>query len=233
MVVEPYRDQLLLLPRYLQQLVMESIGKATTRDGASVKQGLSVFGNKGSTDQHALVQQLHDGRDDFFVLFVRVLSARREPSQPIAHGATTAGFLDAMWQGTRDALSERGRPSLTLTLDRLDAHRVGVLVALFERAVGLYGELVDVNAYDQPGVEAGKEAAGTVIRLQEAVLSHLRAHAGRAMSADAIAVAVGRADDAERVFHLLCHGAANPDHGVVIASSDRGPDATFRLDRLD
>lgn len=229
MVVEAYRDQLLLLPRYLQQLVMESIGKASTRDGAAASQGLSVFGNKGSTDQHALVQQLRDGRNDFFALFVRVLASRERASLTLDHGATSADYLDAMWQGTRDALNERGRPTLTLTLDRLNAHRMGVLVALFERAVGLYGELVNVNAYDQPGVEAGKRAADAVIELQSQVLAHLRGLAGAARSADAIAAALNRPDDAERIYHVLRHAAANPDHGVTVVDAEAGPDTMFRV----
>ncbi|MCA9690728.1 MAG: glucose-6-phosphate isomerase, partial [Myxococcales bacterium] len=64
MVVLPYRDRLVLLSRYLQQLVMESLGKRLDRHGNTVHQGLVVYGNKGSTDQHAYVQQLRDGRDD-------------------------------------------------------------------------------------------------------------------------------------------------------------------------
>ena len=73
MVVLPYKDRLLLLGRYLQQLVMESLGKRLDLAGRRVDQGLTVYGNKGSTDQHAYVQQLRDGRNDFFALFVRVL----------------------------------------------------------------------------------------------------------------------------------------------------------------
>jgi len=70
MVVLPYKDRMLLLSRYLQQLVMESLGKEHDRQGRTVNQGLAVYGNKGSTDQHAYVQQLRDGRHDFFALFL-------------------------------------------------------------------------------------------------------------------------------------------------------------------
>ena len=75
MVVLPYKDRLLLLSRHLQQLVMESLGKELDRGGKSVHQGLTVYGNKGSTDQHAFVQELRDGRHDFFVTFVRLEGA--------------------------------------------------------------------------------------------------------------------------------------------------------------
>jgi glucose-6-phosphate isomerase len=165
MVVLPYRDRLEVFSRYLQQLVMESLGKRLDREGNVVHQGLAVYGNKGSTDQHAYVQQLRDGLDNFFVVFIEALD---EPSdiQPV-DGENPADFLAGFLQGTRSALCEGGRQSLTLTLERFDARSLGALVALFERAVGLYGEWINVNAYHQPGVEAGKTAAAQILTLQQ------------------------------------------------------------------
>src|SRR5262249_1150618 len=75
MVVLPYRDRLVLFSRYLQQLVMESLGKRLNLNGDRVDQGIAVYGNKGSTDQHAYVQQLRDGVNNFFVTFIRVLES--------------------------------------------------------------------------------------------------------------------------------------------------------------
>ena len=77
LVVLPYRDRLHLLSRYLQQLVMESLGKQLDRSGREVWQGLTVYGNKGSTDQHAYVQQLRDGRDDVLTTLITVLDDGR------------------------------------------------------------------------------------------------------------------------------------------------------------
>ena len=153
LVILPYRDRLILLSRYLQQLVMESLGKATDRHGQTVHQGLAVYGNKGSTDQHAIVQQLRDGRDDSLVHFVEVFDPGTEAHTEL--GDQLLGFL----MGTRQALAEAGRPSITLSLPKADAHGLGMVIALFERAVGIYAELVDINAYNQPGVEAGKRGA--------------------------------------------------------------------------
>ena len=73
MVVLPYKDRLLLFSRYLQQLVMESLGKRLNLKGERVDQGIAVYGNKGSTDQHAYVQQLRDGVNNFFAVFIRVM----------------------------------------------------------------------------------------------------------------------------------------------------------------
>ena len=164
MVVLPYRDRLEVFSRYLQQLVMESLGKKLDRSGQVVHQGLAVYGNKGSTDQHAYVQQLRDGIDNFFVTFIEVLE---DPGDiPPLEGENPGDFLDGFLQGTRSALTEEGRLNLSITLQRLDAASLGALIALFERAVGLYGELVNVNAYHQPGVEAGKKAAAALLELQ-------------------------------------------------------------------
>ncbi|MFM7311845.1 MAG: glucose-6-phosphate isomerase, partial [Cyanobium sp.] len=177
MVVLPYRDRLEVFSRYLQQLVMESLGKKLDRDGQVVHQGLAVYGNKGSTDQHAYVQQLRDGVDNFFVTFIEVLE---DPGDiPPLEGENPGDFLDGFLQGTRSALTEEGRLNLSITLQRLDAHSLGALIALFERAVGLYGELVNVNAYHQPGVEAGKKAAAELLDLQarlEEAMGHQREH---------------------------------------------------------
>jgi glucose-6-phosphate isomerase len=214
MVVLPYKDRLLLFSRYLQQLVMESLGKEKDLAGRSVRQGLAVYGNKGSTDQHAFVQQLRDGTPDFFVTFVRVLLDRDGPSLEVEPGATSGDFLDGLQLGTRRALHESGRPSLTLTIRELDPRNLGMLIALYERAVGLYAGLVGINAYHQPGVEAGKKAAAAVLELQRRVLRALAERGPAGATCEELAVAAGVPDDAETVFHVLERLSANPGRGV-------------------
>lgn len=157
LVVLPYKDRFALVGRYLQQLVMESLGKRCDRQGRVVHQGLVVYGNKGSTDQHAFVQQVRDGRDDVFVHFIETLDPG--PACPLPDGLDASDHLLGFLWGTRRALKEAGRPSITLTLPDAGARSLGVLIALFERTVGLYAEMIDLNAYNQPGVEAGKRAA--------------------------------------------------------------------------
>ncbi len=228
LVVLPYRDRLCLCSRYLQQLVMESIGKEKTRSGGVVHEGLTVYGNKGTTDQHSFVQQLRDGCHDFFVLFIEVLRHRAEKSVVVEPDAATGDYLHAFLHGTRDALWEKGRESMTLTLDDVHARSVGALIALFERTVGLYAELIDVNAYDQPGVEAGKRAAAKVIDLQRRALAHLRTHPGTTMTADDLAAAIGDPDAAEVLFHILTHVAANDDHGLSRCDADGSVNARFQ-----
>ena len=106
MVILPYKDRLELFSKYLQQLIMESIGKELDLDGNVVNQGIAVYGNKGSTDQHAYVQQLREGVNNFFVTFIRVLTDRNGFSMEVEEGITTGNYLDGFYQGTRKALYE-------------------------------------------------------------------------------------------------------------------------------
>lgn len=228
MVVLPYKDRLLLFSRYLQQLVMESLGKERDRDGKAVNQGISVYGNKGSTDQHAYVQQLREGVNNFFVTFVEVLRDREGGSMKVEPDTTSGDFLAGFLQGTRRALYENGRESLTITVEKLDASTIGVLIALFERAVGLYASLVNINAYHQPGVEAGKQAAGGVLKLQKHILDYLRNWKGAALTAEEIAAAIGHPDEAETVFKVLLHASSNMDHGIAIEKGENVWDSRFK-----
>ena len=226
MVVLPYKDRFELFSKYLQQLVMESLGKELDLDGKVVHQGLAVYGNKGSTDQHAYVQQLRDGVANFFAVFIEVLRDRDGSSVEVEPGATSGDFLSGFFLGTRSALYESGRPSLTLTVPDASAFTVGMLIALFERAVGLYASLIHINAYHQPGVEAGKKAAASVLSLQRQAVAHLAANPGTAFSADALAAAIGNVDTAEMIFKICRHLAANR-RGVQTASGV-GLTATFQ-----
>jgi glucose-6-phosphate isomerase len=90
-----------------------------------------------------------------------------------------------------------------------------MLVALYERAVGLYAQLVRVNAYDQPGVEAGKKAAAAVLDLQRRLVEALAGRRGRGASASELAREVGAEAEAETAFWILDHLAANPGRGVM------------------
>jgi len=209
MVILPYKDRLELFSRYLQQLVMESLGKERDLDGRVVHQGIAVYGNKGSTDQHAYVQQLRDGVHNFFVTFIEVLKDRRGRSIEVEPGVTSGDYLVGFLQGTRRALYEKGRESITITVPDVSPQTVGKLIALYERAVGFYGTLVNINAYHQPGVEAGKQAAKAVLKLQRKILAHLKAQKGKAFTAEQIAEAVGAPEDAETAFKILQHLAAN------------------------
>lgn len=217
MVVLPYKDRLLLFSRYLQQLVMESLGKRLNLKGRRVDQGIAVYGNKGSTDQHAYVQQLRDGVNNFFAVFIRVLESGGS-AQEVEPGVTAGDYLHGFLLGTREALFENDRESMTITVPRVDARTVGALIALFERSVGLYAGLIDINAYHQSGVEAGKKAAASVLALQKKVVEAL---SSSPQTADQIAVSAGVREQTETVYLLLEHLAAN-GRARVAESDDPG-----------
>ncbi|RFC46072.1 MAG: glucose-6-phosphate isomerase [Verrucomicrobia bacterium] len=204
MVVLPYKDRLVLFSKYLQQLVMESLGKRHDLDGKEVHQGIAVYGNKGSTDQHAYVQQLRDGVHNFFVTFVEVRKDRSSAGFDVEPNTTTGDYLQGFLRGTRSALFDSGRESITVSLPEVSPEAVGALIALYERAVGFYGSLVHVNAYHQPGVEAGKKAASAVLSLQHQVLGALTKEAQTASEMGALLGA-----DPEDVYHVLQHLSAN------------------------
>ncbi|MFO1496815.1 MAG: glucose-6-phosphate isomerase [Verrucomicrobiota bacterium] len=227
MVVLPYKDRLELFSRYLQQLVMESLGKEKDLQGNVVNQGLAVYGNKGSTDQHAYIQQLRDGLPNFFVTFIRVLKDRDAKSFMVEPNTTSGDYLDGFFLGTRKALFENGRESITLTIGNVNPFSVGVLIALYERAVGFYASMVGINAYHQPGVEAGKKAAGQVLEIQSRILGFLDGQVGRAFGVSELTAGIG-CDDPETVFHVLEHLAANTDRGIVKATGKTPFESTYR-----
>jgi glucose-6-phosphate isomerase len=221
MVVLPYKDRLVLFSKYLQQLVMESLGKEHDLSGAVVNQGIAVYGNKGSTDQHAYVQQLRDGVNNFFATFIEVRKSRDAESMAVDPGFTSGDYLQGFLRGTRKALTEKSRESITLSIDEVNAFSLGMLIGLFERAVGFYASLVNVNAYHQPGVEAGKKAATEFLEQLARVEASL--HAG----IEGISVA-GLASqlelDAEDVFHMLNHLAANGRARMISAGDSPAGD---------
>jgi glucose-6-phosphate isomerase len=231
MVILPYKDRLALFSRYLQQLVMESLGKEKDLDGKIVHQGIAVYGNKGSTDQHAYVQQLRDGVLNFFVTFIEVRKDRLASGGrrfEVEEGITSGDYLQGFLRGTRSALYESGRESITMSIPEMNAFNIGALIALYERAVGFYASLVNINAYDQPGVEAGKKAATKLLQLQQQVREQLRAGAGK--TAEEIARSVDA--DPEDVFHALRHLASN-DSRIRVLPSDQPTDDQFSLAKSD
>ncbi len=222
MVILPYKDRLALFSKYLQQLVMESLGKEKDLDGKVVHQGIAVYGNKGSTDQHSYVQQLRDGVLNFFVTFIEVRKDRRRERVEVEDGITSGDYLQGFLRGTRSALYESGRESIAMSIPEVNALNIGALIALYERAVGFYASLVNINAYDQPGVEAGKKAATRLLQLQKQVSEKLTAESGK--TAEEIAQFIDA--EPEDVFHVLRHLASNDPH-IRITPGEQTVDDKF------
>jgi glucose-6-phosphate isomerase len=225
MVVIPYKDRLELFSKYLQQLLMESLGKEKDLEGKTVRQGISVFGNKGSADQHSYIQQLRDILDNYFLTFIEVL---QDPSMEVEPNTTLGDYLIGFLLGTRQALFEKDRESLTLTVRNVTPFSVGVLIALFDRAVGFYASLININAYNQPGVEAGKKAASAVINLELEIFQFLSKDKGAAYTVERISEGIHKPDEIETVFKICERLSANPSRGIQKKTGKNPFDAIYQ-----
>ena len=211
MVVIPYKDRLSLLTAYLQQLIMESLGKRMDFDDNVVRQGLTVYGHKGSTDQHSYIQQLRDGLQNFFVTFIEVLKDRKIAEREAIRPLTTGDYLEGFLLATREALAEEFCDTITITLGEINAASIGMLIALYERAVGFYAQFIHVNAYHQPGVEAGKKAAQFLLQVQE-TLDEIFASGEDNLTVERVEELLrerGKSVEFELVFKILEHLVAN------------------------
>ena len=214
MVVLPYKDSLALLPKYLQQLLMESLGKEKDLDGNVVHQGLAVMGNKGTSDQHSYCQQLVAGPDNVFVCFIEVLKDRKGSSPDVGNSSTSGDYLNAFMLGTEKALQDHGKHTMSLTIEDVDAYSLGMLISVFERAVSYYAAMINVNAYNQPAVEYGKKCAEEFIEIKNKALEALTQEP---QSPDAVAAKIGA--DSAAVYKLLRHAAAN---GAAVFDEETG-----------
>jgi glucose-6-phosphate isomerase len=228
MVMLPYKDRLELISKYLQQLLMESLGKELDLNGKVVRQGIAVLGNKGSTDQHSYLQQLLEGPDNFFVTFIEVLQDRNAGSPQIAEESTSGDYLQAFLLGTRKALSQKGRDSITITINEVSEFSIGVLVALYERAVSIYALLININAYHQPAVEMGKKVAGQVISLKNKAVAFLHNHQGQTYTVEELAKALGAEENTETLFKILQHVTHNPDHKIIVEKPAANSEDQYR-----
>ena len=160
---------------------------------------------------------------------IEVLKDRAGSSLEVEPGVTSGDYLQGFLLGTRDALSEKNRHSITITINEVTPKSVGLLIALYERAVGLYASLIGINAYHQPGVEAGKKAAGGIIALQLKIVSALKAAPGVAFTAESMAAKLGMPESTEPVYKILEHLAANPGKGVAKTTRKPWFDSTYVL----
>lgn len=164
-----YSQRLAALADWYAQLLAESIGKRRARDGREVFAGPTPVRALGVTDQHSQVQLYTEGPFDKWFTLLSVdepdhgveIPTAFEDLEGVAYlgGRTLKELFAAERDGARIALAEAGRPSATLQLSKVDPHQVGQLIALLEISVALMGEHYGVDAFDQPGVEAGKIAA--------------------------------------------------------------------------
>lgn len=168
-VMMPYADSLKLISDWYAQLWAESLGKNITLDGKPVNVGQTPVKTLGVTDQHSQLQLYTEGPYDKVITFLKVEKFRSETR--VAHGCEeykTISFLggkshnqliEAEREGTEYALYKSGRMSQTIILPEVSAHTVGQLLYFFELVTAYTGALLNIDAFNQPGVEESKLAA--------------------------------------------------------------------------
>ena len=172
-VMMPYADSLKLMADWYAQLWAESLGKNETLDGEKCHVGQTPIKTLGVTDQHSQLQLYTEGPFDKALTFLKVESFRATTAIP--HGCDdipTIAFLggkshnqliEAERKGTEYALYKSGRMSQTITLPEVNANTVGQLIYFFELVTAYSGALLNINTFNQPGVEESKIAAYAVM----------------------------------------------------------------------
>jgi len=166
-VMFPYSYQLKDLADWYRQLWAESLGKQQDLDGQPVVVGPTPIRALGATDQHSQVQLYREGPNDKVFIFLEVVRFARDVKIPRAGntppalqylaGASLGRLLNAEKRATELALVASQRPCLTIRFPRVDEQSVGQFIMLWEAAAAIMGGLLNINPYDQPAVQLGKE----------------------------------------------------------------------------
>jgi glucose-6-phosphate isomerase len=166
-VAFPYSNYLWGTAFWFRQLWAESLGKATNRKGRNVNVGQTPVAALGTTDQHSQVQLYMEGPNDKVFTFWAVNKFSEQGRIPkvktgfesfdYLSGKSLAKLIDAERRATAAALTENKRPNCTFTLDRIDEEHVGAFLQLMEFETAFMGELLNINAFNQEGVELGKK----------------------------------------------------------------------------
>ncbi|MBI5414405.1 glucose-6-phosphate isomerase [Candidatus Peregrinibacteria bacterium] len=165
-VMMPYAQKLFRFADWYRQLLAESIGKEKNENGEKVHTGLTPVNALGVTDQHSQAQLYMEGPNDKFILFLEVEKFEKDIEIPLpkefhdsVHFLENTSFAKLMRvekKATADALTEYGKPNITVHIPEISEEHLGELFLLFEGAIAFLGEYFGINAFDQPGVELSK-----------------------------------------------------------------------------
>ena len=164
-VMMPYSSRLKYISDWYVQLWAESLGKNKDKDGNDVHVGPTPVKALGATDQHSQIQLYNEGPNDKLINFIRVEEFDRNLEIPNIFEYTGIGYLggktinrliNAEADSTRVALSDYGRPTVTISVPKIDAYNIGQLLYMFEVQTAITGELYHINTFNQPGVEQAK-----------------------------------------------------------------------------
>ena len=167
-VMMPYADSLKYVADWYCQLWGESLGKEKDVDGNIVNVGQTPLKCLGATDQHSLIQLFNEGPYDKVITFLEVANYRTDifipagcdkvPDVNFLCNNTMGTLLSNELYATKYALTKRGRSNFTITLDKVDEYHIGALLYMLQMQTAYIGVMLNINAYNQPGVEGGKNA---------------------------------------------------------------------------
>lgn len=162
-VVMPYSDRLKLVPDFFAQLWAESLGKKFNRKEEIVYAGQTPIKTLGVTDQHSQLQLYSEGIRDKIIMFITVASSDMDekiteavPFAEHLQNASLKSLLDFEYDSTSYSLTTLDRPNYTIVLDKVDEFNMGKLIFFMEMMTAFMGEFLNINTYDQPGVELSK-----------------------------------------------------------------------------
>ena len=163
-VIMPYSSRLKTFAEWTIQLISESLGKEKNLSGEIVNTGITPIPAVGATDQHSQLQLFAEGQNDKLLIFIKVDDYGPEIEIPLSdssdfgylNGKTFNNLLDAEFRGVVRSLTERNRANLTVNIEKVDEYYLGQLYMFFELAIAFVGEKLEINTFDQPGVERSK-----------------------------------------------------------------------------
>lgn len=163
LVTMPYSDRLALVPDFFAQLWAESLGKKLNRQGEVVYAGQTPIKTLGVTDQHSQLQLYSEGIKDKIIMFMTVENSDRDEKinsdllfAPHLKNTTLKTLLDYEYNSTSYSLTTLDRPNYTISIERVDEENMGKLIFFMEMMTAFMGEFLNINTYDQPGVELSK-----------------------------------------------------------------------------
>ncbi|BBE30563.1 glucose-6-phosphate isomerase [Tepiditoga spiralis] len=166
-VMMPYSNRLYLLADWYRQLWAESIGKKVNLKGEVVNVGQTPIKALGATDQHSQVQLYNEGPNDKIITFLKLENFERDITIPSIHsdiealkylgGKKLSELLNTELTGTEYALVEHNRPNMKIIFPAINAYNIGQFLFMYEFSTAVMGSLLEINPYDQPGVELGKK----------------------------------------------------------------------------
>ena len=163
-VIMPYSSRLKTFAEWSVQLLSESLGKEFDLNNKIVHAGLTPLPAVGATDQHSQLQLFAEGPNDKLIIFIKPTDYQvtldipytDEPSLSYINNHSFNELLDAEFEGVKQALTESNRPNLTINISKVDEYHLGALFMLFELTTAFVGEMMNIDTFNQPGVERSK-----------------------------------------------------------------------------